>query len=120
MTALSVTGEKLVIYGAQKVSVAFSDDYKLIHEFLVANAQISCDGILGMDILSRIWAKIDIPTREVCLSTLESDTGSEVELSEAGELGTGHLSPTNCNEIPMTLRRSKGACAAVSLSLIHI
>lgn len=116
MTAYSVTGDRLMVYGTQRVSVTFRKHCSLIHEFLVANLQMSCDGILGMDILRRIGAKIDISegTLFVDNHVFGAIHESSVKLSGCGEIEQVPLSPVNRDETPVTLRCSSGTWPVVN------
>lgn len=78
MTAKSATGEQLRIYCTQNVDVTIEEKRSSSHEFLVAALEMTCDGILGMDFLKRIGAKLDLSTGKLFLdnNVLHMKSGS--------------------------------------------
>lgn len=79
VTAKSVTGDQLRIYGKQNVFVTIEGKRSFSHEFLVANLEMTCDGILGMDFLKRIGAKLDLTTGKLFIdnNVFQMKSGSE-------------------------------------------
>ena len=62
-----VTGHELEVKGVQKIEF-YCNNQKYWHQFYVCSLPTDADGIIGIDFLSMVNAKLDLKTQELLLS----------------------------------------------------
>lgn len=109
ITAKSATGNKLKVYGEQKIGLNIGEHCQVYHDFLVADLQTTYDGLLGVDLLKKLGVKIDFASGDIYAEgvALNAKHESENEEPSAGKAKHGQLTFPAGNNISPTLTSTK-------------
>jgi hypothetical protein len=108
MVAQGVTGDQIKIFGSQEIRLAIGD--KIIsHCFVTCDFPLKYDGIIGLDLLGRLGAKVDVVEEKLIIA---SDAEELANLFRVGESDKG---PATSSLIDM--RRVARVTCAESVTL---
>ena len=63
--ARGATGDKLRVYGLQKVGLKIGNNCRIYHDFVVADIKTSYDGLIAVDLMKKLGMRIDFSTKNV-------------------------------------------------------